>query len=96
MLKLDVARHLDIVQDYADAITTPAPDAVQATLYVATLASAAGCVADPGWPSLPDILRAQKGRDRIPYLRAWQVLAGGLHLETKAIDAAELAKHFDD
>ena len=92
----DVARRLDIVQDYADELLeTPGGEPV-ATLYVATLAPEAEVLAQAEWPSMPDILRRLKGKSRIPYLRAWQVLAGGLHLNTKAVDAAELAKHFDD
>jgi hypothetical protein len=90
-LKIDAAKCVEIVQDFADET-----QGGTATLYVASVSAGAGVVASPSWPSLPQILRSLKGRDRIPYLRAWQVLAGGLHLETKAIDTAELAKHFDD
>jgi hypothetical protein len=92
---------LTIEQEYTDLIPIRAdlpaghPEAA-ATLYLATCelpAIPAGAV----WPSFPELLRAMpKDRARLPYLRAFQVLSGGLHLNTKAIEASELAKYFPE
>lgn len=85
---------LDISQEFADPVTRS--DGQQATLYVATVAEGAK-KSDASWPSLPDILRAlPKDKGRVPYLRAWQILTGGLKLETKAVDMAEVERHFRD
>jgi hypothetical protein len=93
----DVAMHLHIEQEFADPIGGSSDEPMGiATLYVGRLAPSAGIKASSDWPSLPLILRQLSGRARIPYLRAWQVLAGGLQLNTKAVDAAEVAKYFDD
>jgi len=89
----EVGRYLNIEQDYADAVTLHDGDA---TLYLARLDPAAGIVASAEWLSIPALLRQLTGRARIPYLRAWQVLAGGLTLATKAVDAAEALKHLTD
>ncbi len=85
---------LQITQEFADPV--PRPDGVMATLYLATVAQ--GSVTfDPSWRSLPEILRGlPKNKGRVPFLRAWQILSGGLQLDTKAVDMAEVAKHFDD
>ena len=90
----DVALRLAVSQEFADEMTSA--DVVAATLYVGTLDPAAGIVAEKTWATMPDILRRLQGRARIPYMRAWQVLTGGLQLNTKAVDAAEVAKYFDD
>ena len=92
----DITRHLDIEQSFADPIIQRGQEIAELTLYLARLSPAAGMVAPPEWPSIPDILRSLEGRLRIPYLRAWQILAGGLQLNTKAVDAAEVAKYFED
>lgn len=93
-LERDVAPWLAIEQQFADPITDD-DGVVRTTLYVGRLDRASGIVASAAWPVMPQILRRLGGRARIPYLRAWQVLAGGLYLETKAVDAAEVAKYFD-
>jgi hypothetical protein len=89
----EVGRHLNIEQDYADAISRHDGDT---TLYLSRLDPAAGIVASAEWLSIPALLRQLTGRARIPYLRAWQVLAGGLTLATKAVDAAAALKHLTD
>ena len=84
--------HAFTVQEgFADAITMPSGEA--ATLYVGRVAPG-GVTAPRTWPSMPDLLRAMaKNRARVPYLRAWQVLAGGVNDDsTKAYDAADVAK----
>jgi hypothetical protein len=94
--EVDVSLHLAIEQGFADPVVKSGGQEADVTLYLARLAADAGIIAEPTWPSIPMILRGLSGRARIPYLRAWQVLAGGLHLNTKAVDAAEVAKYFDD
>lgn len=67
-----------------------------ASLYLVSCELASQDVST-AWPSFPELLRAMpRNRARLPYLRAFQVLAGGLHLNTKAIEAQELAKYFPD
>jgi len=83
-----VGRHLEINQEYADEIAVTGGPNV--TLYLARLAPAAGFVATAEWPTMPELLRALQGRKRLPYLRAWQVLAGGLTLDTKAVETDKL------
>ena len=89
----EVGLHLNIEQEYADEVSTAAG---AVTLYLARLAPQAGIVASESWLSIPALLRQLSGRARIPYLRAWQVLAGGLKLTTKAVEAGEALKYFDD
>lgn len=90
----DVSLDLQVEQAYGDQMVTAAGE--EATLYVATFRLGTNIVAEKTWQSMPDILRSEKGRGRIPFLRAWQVLSGGLHLTTKAVDAEDVAKYFDD
>lgn len=88
----DVALHLSLVQEFEDPLTLP--DGKTATLYLGTLTPAAEIAVLPAWRSLPDLMRGMsKDRGRLPYLRAWQVLTGGLTLNTKALDLDEVKKH---
>jgi hypothetical protein len=81
---------LSLVDGFADPVTLANGEA--ATLYVGRVSPGAA-TAPASWPSVPDLLRAMaKNRSRVPYLRAWQVLAGGLDDSVKALDAAEVAK----
>jgi hypothetical protein len=87
---------VDVTQAFSGEVTLP--DGRQATVYLATvngqreLTTADGRLA----PTLPEILRGMpKDRNRLPYLRAWQVLSGGLTSETKAIELDDLKKHLD-
>lgn len=90
-----------IHQEYTDLVPLRAdlppehPEAA-ATLYLVTCDL--GAIPNAAhWPSFPELLRAMpRDRSRLPYLRAFQVLAGGLQLETKAVDMAEIAKYFPD
>jgi NADPH-dependent 2,4-dienoyl-CoA reductase/sulfur reductase-like enzyme len=91
-----VARHLGIEQEFADPVVATKGDSAEFTLYLARLHPDAAIVAPPSWPTIPQILRGLSGLMRVPYLRAWQILAGGLQLNTKAVDAAEVAKYFKD
>jgi hypothetical protein len=89
----DVALDLHLWDELADEMTLP--NGTKTTMYVASLK---GEAADADrWPVMPAILRAMdKNRGRLPYLRAWQVLQGGLKLNTKAVEASELLKHFPE
>ena len=85
---------VDVETAFADPVTLAGGEA--ATLYVARVAQGAA-TAPASWPSVPEVLRAMaKNRARVPYLRAWQVLAGGLNDSVKAVDAAEVARHLRD
>jgi hypothetical protein len=47
----------------------------------------------PSWRTFPDILRSlANNRSRLPYLKAWQIFAGGLSESTKAIELDDLKK----
>jgi hypothetical protein len=88
---------LDVVQEFADE--TRLADGTLATVYLATLAPAVAerRHAPRTWSSIPELLRGlPKDRGRLPYLRAWQILTGGLQLNTKAVDVSELGKYFEE
>ena len=96
-LATPLALALDVVQEFADELTLP--DGQAATVYLATVneTRAPQVQARSEWASMPDILRGMdKDRRRLPYLRAWQILTGGLTLNTKAVEASELRKSLDD
>ncbi len=80
----DVGVHVTIEQNFFDAIVSDAERS--ATLYLATLHHAPENLESGSWVTMPELLRKLSGRSRLPYLRAWQVFAGGLHLDTKAIE----------
>jgi len=82
---------LVINQEYQDRLTLP--DGQEATLYVGTLELKESHL-DPKWKTIPQIMRdLPQDRGRLPFLRAWQVLAGGLSGQTKAVDLAEALRH---
>ena len=46
------------------------------------------------WSTLPVLIRNMpKDRNRLAYLKAWQVLTGALEESTKALDVHEVVKH---
>ena len=46
------------------------------------------------WETLPSLIRSMpKDRNRLAYLKAWQVLTGALDESTKALDVNEVIKH---
>jgi len=93
-LGVDVGRHLEVNATFADELKPATGPA--ATLYVAVLRMS-GVVAEPAWPSLPDVLRSlPRDKGRVPYLRSWQVLTGGYQLNTKAASLEEALKHLRD
>lgn len=90
----NVALALHVWQELADELTLPS--GARATLYVASLNDPA-VVATSAWPVIPELLRALPATKlRLPYLRAWQVLQGGLKVDTKALDVsdADMKKYF--
>lgn len=96
----DLARRVTLVDQFCDETTLP--DGTTATVYLMTLDAhqpqgAAAPYVDQAWRSFPDILRAMpRDRGRLPYLRAWQVITGGLTLNTKAVDLEEVKRHLLD
>jgi len=79
---------IEICQDYSDLVSLTSGN--QATLYLATIRGKPELIKDD-WSNLPDHLRAMpKNKNRIAYLRAWQVLTGSLTLNTKVIEADDL------
>ncbi len=92
---VELGVHLTIEQNFFDA--TNGDDGAVVSIYLATLAQTAPITYQTSWPTMPDLLRQLSGRDRLPFLRAWQVFAGGLTLDTKALEKSlaeirELAK----
>lgn len=93
-LSAPVGLSLTIQQEFADVMTLP--NGSEATVYLATI-SAPHARAHPNWPSMPEMLRGMdKDRRRLPYLRAWQVLTGGLQLNTKVVDMDEVQRYLDE
>ncbi len=91
-LGTDVALKLDLVQEFADELTLA--NGAKATIYLGTLVKDAGIAAAADWRSLPDLMRSMaKDRGRLPYLRAWQIMTGGLQLNTKALDLDVVKNH---
>lgn len=101
ILSNQVGDHFTVEQNYSDRVILRRdlpedhPQA-SATLYLISCELASHSASE-AWPSFPEVLRTlPRNRDRLPYLRAFQVLAGGLQLNTKAIDARELARYFPE
>lgn len=68
-----------------------------ATLYVAMYEPTPEDLADlptSSWATLPALIRTlAKDRNRLAYLKAWQILSGGLEESTKALDVNEVARY---
>ena len=86
---------LHIWQDYRGGLKLA--DNTDATMYVARLTVGADAIKDlpwPTWATLPNLIRSMpKDRNRLAYLKAWQVLTGALDESTKALDVNEVVKH---
>ena len=79
---------VEICQEYSDTVTLASGN--EATLYLATIRDRPELIKED-WSNLPDHLRAMpKNKNRLAYLRAWQVLTGSLTLNTKVIEADDL------
>ena len=89
---------LDVNQSFADEFTLP--DNRMATLYVATSGGTGPISEATSWTSIPGLLRAMPSdRSRLPFMRAWQVLSGGLSVNVKAIagdDADKLLREYEE
>ena len=82
--------------DYSDIINLA--DGTAATLYIASSPKRLAGInfAKGTFVSIPELLRGMpKNRQRLVYLRAWQVLLGALQDSTKAIDFDEAMKHLN-
>ena len=89
-LKLDQSVAMEINHDYADQIDE------EYTVYLA-IVDPKNYKAQSSWQSMPELLRGMdRSRKRLPFLRAWQVLSGGLKLDTTALENADLSKYLDD
>jgi hypothetical protein len=81
-------REIDICQDYSDRVVLEGN--VEACLYLAIVRNLPNLISSD-WLNFPDQLRKMpKGRNRLAYLRAWQVMTGSLALKTKAIETDDL------
>lgn len=77
-----------IYQEFAEVVSLP--EVGDVTVYLGLINEEA-LTATSEWASFPDIIRRlPKDRTRLPYLKAWQVLTGGLKLDTRAIENADL------
>ncbi|MCX6118803.1 MAG: hypothetical protein NT027_14780 [Proteobacteria bacterium] len=90
-----------IWQEYSDLLQREG--VMDSTLYVARIDEPGSQQLDQPkpsfgetqtWSTLPDLIRTlPKDRNRLAYLKAWQVLSGALEENTKALDVAEVVKH---
>ena len=81
-------REIDICQDYSDRVVLG--DGIEACLYLAIIRNHPDLISSD-WLNFPDQLRKMpKGRNRLAYLRAWQVMTGSLALNTKVIETDDL------
>jgi hypothetical protein len=84
---------LDICQKYSDKVNLT--DNRIATLYLATVRNHEKLIQND-WSNLPDQIKAMpKNRNRLAYLRAWQVMTGSLSLTTKAVEIDDLSTIHD-
>ncbi|MBI2602247.1 MAG: hypothetical protein HYW48_04255 [Deltaproteobacteria bacterium] len=67
---------LNIEQEFAERMSLP--DGQEATLYLGVVGEFAGSLS-PDWKTLPELIRKMpKDKKRIAYIKAWQILSGGL------------------
>lgn len=86
-------KNLDITQEFSEEVVLQ--DESRATLYLATADGHVSISKDSLFP-LPTLLRKMpKNRNRLSYLKAWQVMTGSLTLDTKAVELTdkELENH---
>jgi hypothetical protein len=85
---------LEIEQNFAAAVELPNGDS--ATMYVGFV-KGDGYKIQEDWHPLPTILREMpKNKNRASYLKAWQVLMGGLTQDSKVIEAEDADKALSD
>ena len=81
---------LQIEQNFSADVTLPNGDS--ATLYVGIIHDYEGLISE-AWKSLPEILRNMpRDKNRVSYLKAWQVLMGGLTQDSKVVEAEDVSK----
>lgn len=81
---------LNIEQNFSSEIYLPNKE--KATLYVGSILKK-NLKTHEDWKALPIILREMpKDKNRASYLKAWQVLMGGLTQDNKVIEAEDAAK----
>ena len=85
---------LDIEQSFSAEVKLPSGEL--GTLYVGAIHDEQVTV-DDSWRPLPMILREMpKDKNRAAYLKAWQVLMGGLTQDSKVLEAEDAAKAIQD
>ena len=81
-------QQLEIEQKFHNPLNTAIGD--KATLYLGTL-SADVAIDTKDWVTMPELLRMlPKDRNRLSYVKAWQVLTGALSESTKAVDILDV------
>ena len=86
--------NLEIEQNFSTEVVLQNGD--KATLYVGAIHKFEGGVNEE-WRPLPMILREMpKDKNRAAYLKAWQVLMGGLNQDVKILEADDAAKAIQD
>lgn len=87
---------IEIWQEYSAVLNGSSP-AEPSTLYVAIVRPSPMSLQTmpwATWETLPAIIRTlDKDRNRLAYLKAWQILSGALTETTKALDIDEVARH---
>ena len=87
-----LASHIDVAQDFVEIF--PGEDGSSMSLYVASLHFRHG-ISDLSWPTMPQLLRTMpSNRTRLPYLKAWQLLLGGMSGDTKVVEVEDMLKLF--
>lgn len=90
-----IGKDLSIWQEYSAVLEHVG--VMSSTLYVSKVVPKDFSVLPSAWDSwqtLPVLIRTlPKDRNRLAFLRAWQVLSGGLEESTKALDVEEVARH---
>lgn len=83
-----IRRHVHLHQDYSCEATLP--DGKLVTVYVATI-SGRHRLAKDEWSTMPELLKKMpKDRNRLAYLKAWQVISGVAQELIKAVELEDL------
>ena len=79
---------IDIIPEFSDSLPGVGELKEDATLYIAAASAYQASPAQTAaWPTLPDLLRRMpKDRNRLAYMRAFQVLSGSLTQDIKAYE----------
>jgi hypothetical protein len=90
-VELPGAERLDLDQEFAARLPDDGGDM---TLYLGRVELKEA--ASEAWATIPALLRRMHAdRRRLPFLRAWQMLSGGLKMDSKAIESGDLRKLLD-